>query len=84
MVLCEVGQPCRLLENPNEFQLPKLTAELRGITEPIREGLVGSWLPDPQATITPFKIGYTAKGFGVTFELSKASGPVAWKQRGAF
>ena len=79
VVLCEVGQPPWVLENPNEFQLPKLTAQLRGNTEPIRDGLVGSWLPeDPQATMTPFKIAYYQRGFGVTFELSKA-GMAAWR-----
>ena len=56
VVLCEVGQPPRVLENPNEAQVPLLRAELRGTTEPIRHPLVGSWWPKSQ--LPAFRISY--------------------------
>lgn len=59
LILCESGAAPRLLKNPNEGKLPQLASRLKGVTEPIRHHLVGSWLPGNKK-LNPFII--THKG----------------------
>jgi len=59
LILCESGAAPRLLKNPNEGKLPELASHLKGVTQPIRHHLVGSWLPGNKK-LAPFII--THKG----------------------
>ena len=59
LILCESGAAPRLLKNPNEGKLPELASHLKGVTQPIRHHLVGSWLPGNKK-LAPFIITHKA------------------------